>query len=355
MFGCLSLGGCPAADEGADGDESGMAGSTTGGTSSAADSSTAPVTTADVTSGADTSASTGPQDASESSTTLTSTTDSATGGELCAIDLPPGPGCGYQPELGVVVGGAAPTEWGELDEVLPDEVHGGVGFIQDPDVGETVQCDIFAQNCPDGEKCMPWADDGGSSWNATRCTPIAEDPVDIGGACEAVGGGLSGVDDCVRGAMCWGVDDTGMGHCVEQCSCTADTPVCATPNTACVITNADVLALCLGVCNPLDPEACEDGNGCFPVGGLFHCAPDASGGTGAPGDACAFLNACDPGTFCASTNSVPGCAGSPGCCSSLCTVGESDACLDGQECVPWYEDGLEPDDCLGLVGACTVP
>jgi len=156
--------------------------------------------------------------------------------------------------------------------------------------------------------------------------------------------------------MCWGVDnDTNEGTCIEMCSCTEANPVCNTPNTACVITNDGVLALCLGVCNPLDPMACEDGTGCYAVNDLFHCAPDASNATGAPGDACEYLNACDPGTFCAGPATVPGCAGSSGCCSSFCEIGDATACAAGQECVPWYEAGQEPDACLGQVGACAMP
>ena len=64
-------------------------------------------------------------------------------------------------------------------------------------------------------------------------------------------------------------------------------------------------AVWLGVCNPLDPMACEDGTGCYAVGDLFHCAPDASADGGAPGDPCEFINACDPGSFCGNAAGVP--------------------------------------------------
>ena len=48
----------------------------------------------------------------------------------------------------------------------------GEGFIEMPDGGgATNECNQWVQDCPEGEKCMPWANDGGSAWNATRCRP----------------------------------------------------------------------------------------------------------------------------------------------------------------------------------------
>jgi hypothetical protein len=49
-------------------------------------------------------------------------------------------------------------------------------------------------------------------------------------------------------ATCWSVDDNGDGVCVEQCSCSADNPVCTTPNTTCTIRDQEVLVV--GVCAP---------------------------------------------------------------------------------------------------------
>ena len=41
------------------------------------------------------------------------------------------------------------------------------GFFCPPDGGdEFFECDLFAQDCPAGEKCMPWANDGTEVWNA---------------------------------------------------------------------------------------------------------------------------------------------------------------------------------------------
>lgn len=215
-------------------------------------------------------------------------------------------------------------------------------------------CDVFAQDCPADQKCMPWADDGGSSWNATTCSPIADTPAQVGEPCTALENGVSGLDDCALGAMCWNVDpETNTGVCIELCSCSAETPTCATPGTSCVIANEDVLALCIPACNPLDPEACPDG-GCYAVGDMFHCAPDASGNAGGPGDPCMYINVCDPGLSCVTGDIVPGCD-AINCCSSLCSIGDDDPCLPGQQCAPFYDEGGAPDPCLAEVGVCASP
>ncbi|MBV1858549.1 MAG: hypothetical protein KUG77_09065 [Nannocystaceae bacterium] len=234
----------------------------------------------------------------------------------------------------------------------------GGGFIMDPDGGGlNVECDIWAQDCEDGEKCAPWANDGGSAWNATRCVPIDLDPVGVGEACVVEGSGVSGIDNCEAGSMCWDVDgETNEGTCVSLCEGSPEAPTCAPAGTACSIANQGVLIVCLPICNPLADE-CAEGQGCYPVGEVFQCAPDASSGDqGQPGDPCEFINACDNGSGCVNPTLVPCPAGSAGCCSSFCDVtGDGSECLGGQECVPWFEMGEEPDMCLEGVGVCTLP
>lgn len=70
-------------------------------------------------------------------------------------------------------------------------------FLSEPDGGGTgFECDVFAQDCPPGEKCVPWANDGGGVWNATRCSPVDDDPAAPGEPCTVEGGPTSGIDDC---------------------------------------------------------------------------------------------------------------------------------------------------------------
>ncbi|MEM7158475.1 MAG: hypothetical protein AAF799_36890 [Myxococcota bacterium] len=276
--------------------------------------------------------------------------------EVCEVSLPPPAKCGASDAPpAVIIEGSWPVAGGEpVDSlVAPDEPDFG-GFIERPDGGsDPFECDIFAQDCPAGEKCMPWGNDGGN-WNATRCSPVAAMPAQVGETCTVEGSGTSGIDDCDLGLMCWDVDaETSQGECIEMCGCTEASPVCNTANTTCAISNEGALALCLPVCNPLDPLACPSGQACYPFEDTFLCAPDASGDQGAPGDSCQFINTCDAGTFCLVGDIVPGCT-DVGCCSPVCTPGDDSACLPGQSCLPWYEDGAAPDECLGTVGVCSA-
>ena len=240
---------------------------------------------------------------------------------------------------------------------------GGGAFIQEPDGGGTdVECDIWGQDCPDGEKCMPWANDGGSSWNATKCSPVDPSPKQPGDECTVEGSGVSGVDDCDVASMCWDVDpETNMGYCVSFCEGTPDAPTCSDPGTMCSIYNDGVLPLCLAGCDPLLQD-CPNEDLCVTTAGGdgFVCVLDASGEEGQYGDPCEYVNVCDPGLFCANAEAVPGCQGSVGCCSEYCDLTAADpnsACsglAQGQECTPWFEEGTAPPG-LEHVGACAIP
>jgi hypothetical protein len=227
--------------------------------------------------------------------------------------------------------------------------------------GVSIECDVWNDDCPVGEKCMPWANDGGSSWNATKCSPLDPNPAQVGDSCTVEGSGVSGIDNCDTAMMCWNVDpETNEGVCIAFCDGSEANPVCEDTQTQCVITNEGVLILCLPNCDPITPGSCPEGQACYPVDDSFACAPDAGAEMGAYGDACEFLNVCDPGLFCALPDSVPDCSGSKGCCSPFCDLSDPDASANcpgaagGQECTPWYEPGQEPPN-LGDVGACVIP
>jgi hypothetical protein len=202
------------------------------------------------------------------------------------------------------------------------------------------------------------ANDGGSAWNATRCSPIAEDPNEVGEPCTVVDSGVSGIDDCVLGAMCFYVDPaTLMGECIALCQGGEANPTCADPCTSCVITSDGVFTPCLPGCDPIAQD-CSEGQACYPINDTFGCAPDVSGEMGALGDECEFINVCDEGLLCANPEFVPGCAGSS-CCTAFCNVDAEDVCdalLPGTSCLPWFEEGQEPLACIaGTVGFCAVP
>lgn len=250
---------------------------------------------------------------------------------------------------------------GELEEDEgQEESSSDGGFILKPDGGGIgFECNLFAQDCPEGEKCMPYANDGGVFWNATACREIAEDPGAVGDACLAEGGGTTGIDDCAFGAMCWDSDpETNIGTCIAMCEGDANNPLCSDPKTTCVIANDGALSICLPTCDPLIQD-CAEGQACYPAGGEFACAPDASGMLGLTGEACAAVNACDPGLVCAGAAAVSGCD-ADACCTALCDVSDDSADDEceadgaGQVCEALYEEGEAPPD-LANVGACLLP
>jgi hypothetical protein len=221
--------------------------------------------------------------------------------------------------------------------------------------GQMNECDIWLQDCPDGQKCMPWANDGGGSWNATTCSPVDAMPGQSGDECTVEGSAVSGVDSCDKGLLCWYVDENNIGSCLDMCTGSAENAMCPS-GSVCDITNDGVLILCLPTCDPLLTD-CPDSQICFfsAQANDFICDFDASGEEGQYGDPCEYINVCDPGLFCANPDAVPNCQAG-GCCSEYCDLTEPNTCSGadgGQECVPWFES--DPPPGLENVGACAIP
>jgi hypothetical protein len=285
-------------------------------------------------------------------TTDVAETDSTTGGD-CIIEVPPPGSCAkgaplqprpstvrsMRPKLARTMGEDEPFAASTGTTTEGDSTT--CVFICEPtDVGSALECDPFAQDCPEGEKCNAFANDGGGSWNATKCVPAGPDLV--GEPCTVEGSAISGIDSCVAGAMCWNVDPNNQGTCIALCTCSIANPICEVPNTTCAISNDDSLVLCLPVCDPLNPGVCGPSEVCIsnPTDNLFTCVTDASGEEGQQGDPCEFVNVCDPGLFC----------GPEGSCSPFCALDEP-ACPGGQACMPWFEEGQAPQ-CFENLGAC---
>ncbi|MEZ4448262.1 MAG: hypothetical protein R3B09_02200 [Nannocystaceae bacterium] len=230
----------------------------------------------------------------------------------------------------------------------------------DGGVAQPYECDVWDQNCLDGMKCNAWANDGGSAWNSTKCVPVDADPDAVGEPCSVVGSGVSGVDSCDKGAMCWNVDpETNMGVCVGLCQgnedkCTSDPSSCCPPGSACTIPASGNLILCLQTCDPIIQDCEGSKDACYPVSNGFQCAPDVSGDMGAIGDPCEFINVCDPGTFCGNPGAYPGCdANAAGCCTPFCSLKDPD-CVMGTECLAWYDPMDVPPGYEDL-GFCVIP
>ncbi len=214
----------------------------------------------------------------------------------------------------------------------------------------SVDCSTYDQDCPEGMQCTPYADDGGSSWNALWCFDITGTGTH-GDPCTAVESGVSGQHDCGFGHMCWDIDpDTLEGTCVAFCQGSPQNPWCEPEGAVCVTANAGILNVCLDVCDPLVQE-CPQGQGCYAVSNSYICAPSgAPEDLGNEDDPCEFLQACNPGLYCAAAEKLPSCEMSLGCCTPFCDLDNPD-CQDPEKtCVPVWEQPQAGEEHIGFCG-----
>jgi hypothetical protein len=171
--------------------------------------------------------------------------------------------------------------------------------------------------------------------------------------------------------MCWDVDpETQQGTCVAFCEGSLEAPSCAVATQACIISYQGVLPLCIERCNPVLQD-CARGSACYvwdPSCDPSPCVPlgtDASTlcllmsqNEGHYGEPCSSHTTCIAGTLCAPASAVPGCQGSPGCCTDFCDLASPEPYCSGAEsgqiCVPLYQPGAAPEG-FEDVGACMVP
>ena len=228
------------------------------------------------------------------------------------------------------------------DGMTSSAFFGGLGDCAGHFYCSVNTCDPFAQDCPEGEKCMP-LNQFGNHWDYSRCVPIVGDGAP-GEPC-TIDDPAQGPDDCGPTSMCFD------GSCEPFCTGDADNPVCA-EGLGCRVDpeeNPD-LAICLPSCNPLMP-ACEADDGCYWGADQFLCNPAGSTATGEP---CGFVNDCSPGHACLVNEAVPSCLGAS-CCAPFCDLTQPDcSALPGTECEPWYENAGAPPG-LEDVGVCRLP
>ncbi len=286
--------------------------------------------------------------------TLTGDTTTSTGGASEAATGPAGTTTGTTTDdpSGGPCGFICPGT-----ESDPDPCRGAPAPEQDDELSSRLTlCDVFKQNCPEGEKCAPAAECEGDSWNTTTCAPVTGDRKP-GEPCTAPEG-LSGKDDCAKGAYCWDVDEaTKQGICVEMCTGSEATPVCSNEaDFSCAVVNDGILNLCLPACDPLAQD-CAGDDLCLLVGQTFVCVLDASDEGGQLFGACEFANGCDKGLLCLNPSGATECdPDSGGCCLPLCDLSDPDATCPGagQSCVSLYEEGMAPPEFTN-VGTCVLP
>lgn len=188
-----------------------------------------------------------------------------------------------------------------------------------PDMFED-ECDRFVQDCPAGQKCVPYATTD-QPWDANKCVDItgegaAGDPCTWDGYADAT-------DDCDGSSACY------EGICRAFCGGTAQSPTCR-GEAACLLT--PVLNFCIEPCDPLGDD-CPIGAGCHYFAGAFTCVPQLD--ELPPGAPCGYDTSCLAGACV--TPSVVGdelCMAT-GCCTLYCELGDTSGCdaLPGTSCV----------------------
>jgi hypothetical protein len=226
-------------------------------------------------------------------------------------------------------------------------------FIESPDGGVCNQpppgyafhcsqsCDLWSQDCPRGQKCAPWANDGGNVWNATKCAPLDPSPRPLGDPCTVEGGATSGIDNCEVGGFCFAVDPiTHMGTCIALCSGSESDPECPA-STECMVANDGALPICLPPCDPL-ADVCVVDEACRPASygaNTFFCLPVGIV------VGCHDLGGCGFDELCVPPDLHPDCGEDEGCCTTWCDLidpvtadAQCDMQLPGSVCTPYLVD-----------------
>ncbi|MBX7084728.1 MAG: hypothetical protein K1X88_36325 [Nannocystaceae bacterium] len=274
-------------------------------------------------------------------------------------------GCGGPPSHG----GDGPGDSGETTGTSTGtgasdstaDSSAGPGFVASPDMGATVACDLYADDCAATHKCAPYASDGGLVADATRCVGLVPEPLPAGAACTVQDWPASGLDDCDRGLVCVVYDvQTLAGECVPLCVADPEQPdlVCIDPTATCVGGPDTLPRLCTSSCDPFGDD-CPGGRHCYRINDHFTCLDDASGDGGAYGDTCFFTNQCDAGMLCADPPEFFECPSTEGCCTPFCDTRDPQAsasCPGAPEhmCIRLFDPGAGPP-LFDWVGACVLP
>ncbi|MEM6292087.1 MAG: hypothetical protein AAGA54_12505 [Myxococcota bacterium] len=150
----------------------------------------------------------------------------------------------------------------------------GASISVPPDAGRVViECSEFDQDCDEGEKCVPWANDGGDAYNAAHCVPVPDNPRAVGESCAIEDFATSGFDDCAVGAGCEPSEPGGLvGVCVPFCDVYSPAG-CSDPAQVCVLGDVGLFNVCRDVCDPKAPMPCPNAQTCTAFDDDFICLP----------------------------------------------------------------------------------
>jgi len=278
-------------------------------------------------------------DGDRSPTTLATTGDSASS----SADSPTSGGTG--PTAG------STSETGDATDAAEVTSTSGAGE-------EIFNCDPWAQDCPAGLKCMAYTDEG-DVFTATKCTPVAPNPGQVGDVCRGEGGWSTGVDDCDLGLACWNINpETEIGACVALCTGTMDDPGCPGAKDVCMFWTPGIASVCLQTCEPLVQD-CPVGQSCLPDFASdaenFLCIIDWSFEEGQEFDPCPGGNSCDPGLLCWDPALAVECKQDEGCCLAFCDLDDPKCDGAGATCQPFYPPDVPAPPEYANVGICGLP
>ena len=226
-----------------------------------------------------------------------------------------------------------------------------------------IDCDFFAQDCPDGHKCVSYGEVDPiftDTWTGAKCIEIAPNPGQPGDPCTITDRFFSGEDTCDKGATCWFVDDEEVldGRCVSNCTGSLGDSVCPESGQFCswISDNDYSPYLCFLACDPLMQD-CPGGDLCLPFiypADTFSCNPPSEGVVVGPLEACDEVAACGPGLVCWTAAAANECDPQGGCCISFCDL--TDPICPGQDqiCHAWYVPEEAPPE-YTTVGLCSLP
>ena len=228
----------------------------------------------------------------------------------------------------------------------------GEGFVMMPDGGPGNECDPKEQDCPDGQKCTAWANDGGTFWNANRCVDETGEGVS-GDVCMVEGGGVSG-DRQLLGRAHLHEHRRGGPRVVHLVSARATTRA-ARPGTSARSTTT--------VCSPSAWSrairccpTCPEGQSCIDTPNQrFHLLQRRLGHRGGPTAIRARPpTARTPATRDTGADPAPPTAPTSNCCTPYCDVTEASPCQQPDQCISFFGEGDAPPEYTN-VGVCVLP
>lgn len=205
--------------------------------------------------------------------------------------------------------------------------------------GSGNQCDIDAQDCPDGSKCTVE-----NIWVSTpRCRPLVNNPDQVGDQCSELDnndGDSCDIDGLCLDGVCRQMDIDGTACGIHELSHFYPSGV----------------RLCEETCDPFLLGECDADSHCTRTDssndGIFTCYITGSLDLRSFGEGCTSTHQCQQGAICLQSDTTGYCQnGLTHCCVPLCGLTEEPSfCTKETTCQSLY--GNSPPPGLEHVGAC---